>query len=262
MDKINFKPRFWVYKPAKFFTASPTMKEEFDFKKLIELLPLIPAWALIYSSINEYVYYISFGLNIFKYIDIGELLIISIPSFALTVLSILILSYISNLIPLDDDKITYDDVKTKKDLKTSKIIFTVSIVAQIIIFIADYFIRFNDFFNLLKIVVYCFTIVAFFWNMNFLYAYIKKGKQKKFFIAIGLQIYASILISMFLGSLKYDYLKLNHIGSSIIFNNTTIKSSEHYYYIGHTKAYMFFQNDSLNTVDVYPASLISRMTLK
>jgi hypothetical protein len=54
----------------------------------------------------------------------------------------------------------------------------------------------------------------------------------------------------------------NPLGNDIVYNGQLLRSSKHYYYIGHTKNHVFFFNDQLKSIDVLTASLVTKMTLK
>ena len=69
-------------------------------------------------------------------------------------------------------------------------------------------------------------------------------------------------VSVILGYNDQDLIRKQPIGNSIIFKNRLVKSTKHYYYIGQTKNYVFFHNDTSNVTDIFPARFVSKLTLK
>jgi len=64
---------------------------------------------------------------------------------------------------------------------------------------------------------------------------------------------------------NYDKGKRMEVRSGyeiVLENNERVSSTKHHFYIGATKNYTFFYNDSLRITSVYPKHLISLVTIK
>lgn len=83
--------------------------------------------------------------------------------------------------------------------------------------------------------------------------------ENLFLITIVLTMYGSIT----LGLTRADSVKFSHstTGTYILMNKDTIKSDSKYYYIGRTNKYVFFFNEKLHFVDVYPEKDINKLSL-
>lgn len=72
------------------------------------------------------------------------------------------------------------------------------------------------------------------------------------------------MITSFAGRANAKNVKENHIynGSSVYINGTIISSTDSFYFIGKTNAFIFFYNQNNNLTKVYPVEKIDSIALK
>ncbi|WP_379963392.1 hypothetical protein [Epilithonimonas sp. UC225_85] len=86
----------------------------------------------------------------------------------------------------------------------------------------------------------------------------------KKYIAAAFTIIVLLVISSFQGfsEAKYVVNAKIYTGTTIITGNKIIKSNQNFYFIGKTNEYIFFYNQKLNNVKVYPLKDVNEITYK
>lgn len=240
------------------------MDRDFDFKKIMELFPIFSAWALIYTSLGLYSYYQSFNVDIFGYIDIGELVLLSFSKFAITIIALILFFFICILHPFQDFFRESDplDAGHKSNFKIISYPFYISLLLIILFSLIGYNKRLSNLFELIKEFCIGFVVILSPIYLSLIYIFIRKKKKQILTVIIIFLFNYSCAISFIVGQIEYNSKRKDPLGNSILFNNKIIKSTNHYYYIGQTKNYLFFYNDALKLTDIYPIKFVSKMTLK
>ncbi|MCJ8166038.1 hypothetical protein MKJ04_14420 [Pontibacter sp. E15-1] len=240
-------------------------QRESEIKRIQDLLPIISAWSVMFSCISIYSYYFKFNINIFQYLDFTELILLSLPEFVVTIAVLMFFVFVSQFHPFQsfsDDTSDPLDMGPESNLK----IFAYPLYAAIIItpflFLIDTTVGLNNFFKVVLRYAIVMIVVGLPIYLSGLYIYNRKEKKQTLTVLLIFLIFWSICISIILGITKYERIKASPTGSSIVYNNTYIRSTKEYYYIGHTKNYVFYHNDSSRVTDVFPASLVTKMSLK
>lgn len=232
-----------------------------ELLKLYNFFPLVSLWALIYACVGLYFYYVNFNINIFQYLDLNEIVQITLARFIIIIVFFGLYIFIETILSFEK-KENFLDAGPKKNFKLFLYPFYVAIILYLVLFLLDKYLELNNFFSTIRTFSLSFIVFILPVILSLLYIYSSEDKKQVATVVFMLTFYYSIIISGLLGHYSYEKLISDPVGSSIIFNDNLIESSSDYFYIGHTKNYVFFYNDSLKSVDIYSSPSVSRMTLK
>jgi hypothetical protein len=240
------------------------LEKEFDFKSIVDLIPIFSAWSIIYTCTGLYSYYHGFHIDIFSYIDVGELILISLSKFVLTIIALFIFFFLSVLHPFQnffDGKDQLDAGHTS-NIKLYSYPFYFALVFAIALFGLDYNNQLLEIFKKIKWFCVAWVILNLPIYISLCYIYIRKEKKQLLTVVLIFFFFYSCNISFLLGYIDKEAIKKNPLGNSIVFNGRIVKSTRHYYFIGQTKNYVFFHNDICSCTDIYPSQSISKLSLK
>jgi hypothetical protein len=110
------------------------------------------------------------------------------------------------------------------------------------------------------LIVACCTLLPIY--LSLYYIYTRKEKKEVLTVLTIILVTTSCMISVVISRHQYTNIKQDALRNTVFLGEQRIASSKNYYYIGHTRNYVFFYNDTLKITDVYPASDVSKMSLK
>lgn len=249
-------------------------KQNFTISELISYLPILSLLAISYGVINQTIYYLPFHINILQYTDLNELLlaslyhlvIIVIP-LTLVILSILYLIYLK----INNNKLKrkIDKVNFKRNFNLEKLfygmIFFTFVLNQTTVWsefiLIDKFDSVNFFEALIGLF---FAIIFLFYATRF-----KKVYRGIFNHEIDKKLYGLIYTIIFIlwfsicGSLEAVWQVQNKppLGTYLIIDKDTIKSTKKFYYIGRTKNNVFFYNADTKNTFVYDNKNIKLLSI-
>lgn len=239
------------------------MEKEPEIKKLTGYISLIYVWALLYACIGLFTYYAKFSVNIFQYLDLTELIHISLSKFAITTGLMLILLFLS--IVFDKNKFSKQDSLDAGPNDNFKV-FAYPLYTFIIIALISGYINYLIPNNLAieQISHYSFLLSCFFLPiyLSLYYIYTWKNKKEVLTVLLILLVPYSCMISAFLARYESENIKQYALINTVYIGNKQINSINNYYYIGHTRNYVFYYNDILKVTDIFPSTMVSKMTLK
>ena len=239
---------------------------------LTDYFPVLSIIGLGYGIINQYSYYLPFNINILEYTDFSELLLDTLNHLIIIVIPglfiiILLTSIIFKILDKQDKQLTNLDVPGQLEYfnrastrysRRKKIITWIMFSgysALILLYVGEYFL-----YKIFNILNFLFALLNGFFGMSFiLYLdYFPPIFKKIFNKEISKRLYVLIAcciiflwIAICNGLYRSNKVK-NHstLGTYAIIGKDTIKSTKKYFYIGKTKGYLFFYNDSTKHTDV------------
>lgn len=239
------------------------MANEPEIKKLTGYVSLVYMWALLYACIGLFTYYNHFSVNIFQYLDLTELIQISLSKFAITTL-LLIVSLFLSLVG-DELKDKNQDPLDAGPVSNFKVFAYPLYFCGLAAIISGWLESATQDNTILSeittfLIVACCALLPIY--LSLYYIYTRKEKKEVLTVLAIILVTSSCIISVAIGRHQYENIKEYALVNTVFVGERPIASSKHYYYIGHTRNYVFYYNDTLKVTDVYPASSVSKMTLK
>ena len=239
---------------------------EINLAELIKnYIPFISVVTVGYGVVYIFTFYSMFNLNIFQFLEVNEILLQSLKDLVLIVIPAIVILFYGSIYVKQATGNTTD--RRSKVIKISRIISIIGGVLSSIQPITELIRGILILENVLYIVIinigYSLVFLTF---KTALKENLTKTERliKKNFLQI-LLIGGLCFLALLLGITKAATLKTGFLneGIAITLNNNKIITSTHQcYYIGRTKSFTFFYNDSSKFVDVYDAKDIKAIKIK
>lgn len=240
--------------------------------KIKENLPLISAFLLIVGALKLIYYYSYFGIDITSYIDLSEILILSLPFFinSTFILVITLLLFTPMTVRQELNHMSDDGKQESVDTKNERIVigFVVSIILYTIFVLiftgyADFTITYDTFFA--TSLVFVFPLL-----LNYVFPAFKRSVERAFDVQVERAYFITLIIGI--GVVTLSILYSRHTARNVLFKKTyvaaeakldtvTVKSSFTYRYVGKTKNYIFFYNTETNWAEAWPLSNLKKLTI-
>lgn len=252
-----------------------TEKSKIDFEVAIKAVPLLYGFLIFCGALYLNIRYSPFNFNVFKYLDVSEILVsfINVILITFTIFGILgcmspaIKLYITikNLFKEDDKKISHEKIfigwhKINTWWIYASIIFTVVYVLWASNNPMSYFIKHKDNGDGWTISWITFSVISIF---SILGEYGERGDESMKYI-IGVVIMAFIVSTTYFAidetREKINYLKADK--TLMILKNDTIKSNANFFYVGRTSRFVFFSDSTGNKIDIFPQEEIKKISFK
>ena len=248
--------------------------EDDSTSKLIALIPLITLIVISSGVFNLFIYYRQFGINILAFLDIAELLPLSLSDIIDILFGFCILLVITIITQRVKNKTfaANENILLQEKLSVNKnpvfyknrilVVFCAFVMMVDVILTFSYSASLRTTMNWsLELAVYIYSIYL----SLILLQWIKKaivtvsGKFEFLFM------FSLILVmnSGYAGYKKFINVKYGHAykGTYIVFNSNKITSNASCYYIGKTKFNILFYNEISKSVDLYPVSSVTKLSL-
>jgi hypothetical protein len=236
-------------------------------EELLKNTGIISGLLIFFGFLELYFYYTNFHVNIINFLELSEILVIFLGDlFILAFLTILLLIYYyffyKNEFP---DKIimAYKNADFKDRIKRYLRKISGYILVGTFYFSAVWFIGRNR-----DLVLYTFLVT---WGpllslsiirviqMEFI---IRNNKFFPHFLFIIFTLCVSSIL-FFIAVMKADFVKSGlYKGTEVQINDTILKSDITEYYIGNTKNYIFFYNDTAKVARIFPMGAVKEIKLK
>nr|WP_321484991.1 hypothetical protein [uncultured Draconibacterium sp.] len=245
----------------------------------ISLIPALTIFLIFFAALKNYFYYTHFGLNIFDFWSLQEIIISFLDEIVFIIIMILAISTILPTRIPSPLKLLYEfrnekkiiDIKPKNPVENQKAVVEITKIYRIIglltfslIFIFSlfqFFTKKTNEYQLWLSILATSTLIA---GTIVLSSQIIKAKD--FFPLI---IYFPVLLtialfgfSLILASFDITSVKFNgkYAGTVIEFKDRTIVSDAHCYYIGKTKDYIFMHDEREKKNIIYKTDDIKKIT--
>jgi hypothetical protein len=235
--------------------------------KIKDNLPLASAFLLILGAINLIYFYSFFNIDISTYIDLTEILSLSLPFFIrATIISIPLTVFVLSTAKFSFNKPTDENtvsVKVKSVFGWSIFLFGILYFYTILTGYLDYTLTWD-----LGIALFI-LLVSDYFMLKLMPSFTKQVKE-----AYGLEIEITIIpiiitmitISVFtIVNTRHNARNIMYKGSfafaEVQLDSTSIHSDSTYRYIGKTKSYIFFYNNKTSKSDAYSLSDAKRLTI-
>jgi len=240
---------------------------------LSQLVTSITFLSFIFGIAKLTLFYGKFSFDVFEYIDIAEVFNNTIrDAFYIAVPFLIINYYYYSLIgkgissyqkDMSDIQIRRANKRIKNTIDVAMGLVATYYVVRIII---SYFN--NITINYTYVIVLIFYAVVY--TLRILIAFDKHLQTNHSYQIPGnIMIVLFLSLGMILAAGITTLYRTNHITPTSNDNNTfiilkkdTIKSTIKYYYIGRTKNYIFFHNDTSGFTDVFPDKDVSKLSIK
>jgi len=247
--------------------------------KIVSYFPFFAVIALGYGIINQYVYYYFFNINILEYTELNELLLDTLNHLIVIIIPFIVLFSIALYIIIKSvdreyEKLSVEDKAKrigessikKKPSKTYWVLGSMSVMFIICLFslyiIDKRFSLLDNSYNI-SIMLSCllFTLCTDYFPELYKRIFGRKIETSLYLILLSCLLLVGISITKGLYNASETKKNINN-KIYVINDKDTIKSSKHYYFIGKTKGYFFFYNDTANTTDAYGIKDIKIFHLK
>lgn len=240
---------------------------------LSHLVTTITFLSFIFGIAKLTLFYGKFSFDVFEYIDIAEIFNNTIrDAFYIAVPFLIINFYNYSLIGKGISTYQKDmsDVQIQRADKRIKFFVDVTMGLVAVYYLVRIIISYfnNTTINYNYVVVLIFYAVVFI--LRILISFDKHLKTNhNYQIPKNIMIVLFLSIGMILAAAITTLYRTNHITPTSNDNNTfiilkddTIKSTTKYYYIGRTKNYIFFHNDTSGFTDVFPDKDVRKVSIK
>ncbi|TFF40644.1 hypothetical protein [Mucilaginibacter psychrotolerans] len=240
--------------------------------KIIGLLPLITIIVLGSGTLNIFIYYRLFGINILAHLDIGELLPLSLSDTIDVLLELLIILFIIFILKLTRPKprerkkpckiLKYKDRFFYHSTRELIIGFVIICVSLTIIYFSSFDLIYfmNYYFSAIVCVMSVFICLIVSWLIKTIYPTISDKFRVLFFVSTIL-----FFNNGYMGLKKNVDVRFGdaYTGTYVATASDTIKSTQSYYYIGRTKSDILFYNNSKkrSSVDFYSIESLKKISI-
>lgn len=237
-------------------------------------IPIFSIVSLLFGVTNLTAYYNYYNINILPYLEINEVIFLTLKDFIIITL-IISFSFLAsykketNNPPPESFKDIYIQSSFLDVLKRNKKERTLFLILLIIILsfsILKLVLSIPTSTWLLAITGFITLIILLFFDIVINRTYYKFFRRlpNKHIVIVSLLCLTLFSAAMILGYYKSNCLKENgdYLKNSITIEGKEQKSNHGYYYIGKTSKYVFFYNDTTGLCDRIPISRITMMSLK
>ena len=239
------------------------MKETSTLKRFISSLPLMTIMVICIAIINLGVYYSFFNFNIFEYIELDELIPVLLKDILVLIAFLPLFSVL-----LYRFSPVYIRRQITANNRFSMCSFALALITLLSFAVSAWIDYHKDKITWTGFLVLCIlplTAVLLRYLPQWLYGLFSKSR-----VALHLMLYCQIAVVL-AGVSTFDGLR-NHLivedarhreNVTLTLNdNSQIRCDTNHYYIGKTKAGVFYFNPKKNTVEIYPASTIKLITVQ
>lgn len=240
--------------------------------KIKENLPLVSAFLLIVGALKLIYYYSYFGIDITSYIELSEILVLSLPFFinSTFILVITLLLFTPMTVRQELDRLSEDSEQELVNTKNERVVigFVISLILGTVMILmytgyVDFTITYDMFFAMSLVVVFPLLL-------NYVFPAFKRSVERAFDVQVERAYFIILIIGI--GVVTLSILYSRHTARNALFKRTyvaaeakldtvTVKSSFTYRYVGKTKNYVFFYNTDTNRAEAWPLSNLKKLTI-
>ncbi len=237
-----------------------TLKKIDLFIEIPKYIPFLTVVSFLFNSVNLSLYYTFFGIDIFKYIELTEILTQLLKD--LVILTLFLLSYfllIFFIIKLFKPPIVF----IYRTIKRIKNFFVIIVMLIYTIPELNYIIT-RD---LTKTLNYLLISIFSTFNIIIIYQLIINRGFKNHITRLNLTAICIIIFTTFVSSFisidKVISVRLNHRNKNdfILYQGKKIQSTDTYYFIGQTKSTIFFYDEIHKFTDCYYKVNVTKIEL-